>query len=490
MRLKIISGNLIIVLLVGLISFLLVRSEIEEGLTQDIDARIAHDQVQFDRSWRLSAVEFLGQVSSRAQSQDVQAVFGALDDEGRRQRAHRACNSISRWFMDPARGREGGPDVVVVADNTGRVIARDKDLNRMHGHQLAQSLGTLRSVLRQAQARHDVWYFRDENKLLQVGMAPVHNAEGTVVGALVVGYDLSNGLARSEAQILGRDVAFLYDGAIYSSSLPAALVEPLGRELYGPLQARTTAALEGHSSAPWSASLAGGRTFVGVAAPLALSPSSEVGFAVIADHDEALALRGAANVTLLLTVLGVLGVLIYGFGLATAFLRPLERIEEDVLQVINGRTDVRVDVDSAEFGGLAYRINQLINVFTGVSEEDEQGRVSRAPGAPEAWEGSAFAESEAGSSGSGSSDGVIDDPQVAAQLAGEPADAYYDRLHSEYVAAKQARGEDVSSIPKDRFLARIQGNEKALAKKHGVAQVRFRVEVSGPQVVLRPVLIR
>jgi HAMP domain-containing protein len=491
MRLKIISGNLIILLLVGVVSFLAVRSDIHASLSKEIDSRLANEQVLFDRSWRLSAIEFLGHVSDRAQAQGVGAVFGALDEEGRRQRGHRAANAVSQWFMDPARGRGGGPDVVAVTDGTGRVIARDKDINRMHGQPLAQRLPTIRTVLRDAQPHHDVWFFQDENKLLQVGIAPVRNSAGTVVGTLVVGYELSTGLARSEAEILGREVAFLFDGAIYSSSLPSSLVEPMGRELFGTLKSRIEAAVGGQPSSPWSVTLAGGQSFVGVAAPLSLSPSAEVAIAVLADESEASGLVAAANTILLLTILGAIAALVYGFLIATSFLRPLERIEEDVLRVINGRTDLRIDIESAEFGGLAYRINQLLNVFTGVSEEDEEGRVSHAPGGSEegAWQGAAFVEGGGGGA-SGGVDGVVDDPAVAAELEAEAQDAYYDRLHREYVEAKQAAGEDVSSIPKDRFLKRIQGNEKALAQKHGVRMVRFRVEANGSLVSLRPVLIR
>jgi HAMP domain-containing protein len=497
MRLKIISGNMVIVLLVGLLSYLVVRSEIVQGLTQGVDSRIINDQELFDRSWRLSAIEFLGHVSNRAATREVNAVFGALDEEARRQRANRAADAVSRWFMDPARGRSGGPDVVAVTDETGRVIARDKDINRMHGQQLARVLPTLRTVLQGAQPHHDVWFFSDENKLLQVGMAPVRNATGTVVGALVVGYDLSTGLARGEADVLGRDVAFLYEGAegggIYSASLPSSLVEPAGRELFGSLGARTEAALGGQTSAPWSVTLPGGESFVGVVAPLSLSPSTQVAYAIMADRGEVLALAGATNMILLFSLLGLVSALVYGFVIATSFLRPLERIEEDVLRVINGRTDVRIDVESAEFGGLAYRINQLINVFTGVSEEDAEGRVSHAPGAPGdgAWQGSAFAEAGgAAPAGGAGTDGIIDDPSVAAQLEAEAPEAYYDRLHREYTVAKQAAGEDVSSIPKERFLQRIQGNEKALAQKHGVRMVRFQVDANGSHVALRPVLIR
>jgi hypothetical protein len=84
----------------------------------------------------------------------------------------------------------------------------------------------------------------------------------------------------------------------------------------------------------------------------------------------------------------------------------------------------------------------------------------------------------------------VDDPAVAAKLAAEPEDAYYARVYQEYAAAKQAVGESIANIPQDRFIQRLKGNAQALAGKHGCKAVRFRVQKSGSQVALQPVLIR
>ncbi len=50
-------------------------------------------------------------------------------------------------------------------------------------------------------------------------------------------------------------------------------------------------------------------------------------------------------------------------------------------------------------------------------------------------------------------------------------------------------GEDVSSIPEERFIERIRGNAAHLVKKHGAQMVRFQVETIGGQVNLKPVVI-
>src|SRR6185295_6106518 len=98
-----------------------------------------------------------------------------------------------------------------------------------------------------------------------------------------------------------------------------------------------------------------------------------------------------------------------------------------------------LDVQSAEFGGLAYRINQLLNVFTGVQEtaEDESGRVSSPPNQA-AWQDQAFADQPSGggasaASAAGGANDPIDDPAVAGPLAAEAEADYYARIYKEYV---------------------------------------------------------
>ena len=482
MRLKIIAGNLIAVLLVGLGSYFYVKSELETGLKAELDGEIANDHELLARSWRLSALEFLDQARDRAATPQVRGAYGALDQNSRRTRAHEQANNIAAWFQDPARGRGGAPDIVALTDETGRVIARNQDVNRMNGTQLVSEIPTLRRAIA-GQAVHDAWIKADENKLMQVAMAPVHNEEGGVIGVLLVGYDISNGLAQRESDVLGREVAFIHGESIYSSSLQQNVAGPLQQKLFGELSASTQGALGGAASSPFSVQI-GGSTYVGVVASLPETPSKQIAFVVLGNQTEKMSMASVATVILALMAVGLLFVLIYGFVIGTSFLKPITDIEEGVLTVINGRTDFRIDIESSEFGGLAYRINQLINVFTGVAETDEGGSV--APGGGGDWDGAA-APATAGGGGGGGAD---EDPAVAAELAAEAEDAYHERIYQEYVAAKQAAGEDVSNIPKDRFIQRLEKNAANLVKKHGCKMVRFQVQTRGSQVILRPVIIR
>ena len=81
------------------------------------------------------------------------------------------------------------------------------------------------------------------------------------------------------------------------------------------------------------------------------------------------------------TALGVLLVCLGGFLLGNYLSRPVEELEEGLLAILNGKTDLRFEIEHAELGGLVFRLNSLLNQLMGVQEDDtdEEGRPSRPP---------------------------------------------------------------------------------------------------------------
>jgi methyl-accepting chemotaxis protein len=510
MRLKIVAGNLAVVVLLGLAAYFTVSSQIRNLRVNELDASIDNGRVLFERSYRLSTLEFEARVAERAGTRQMRDIFGGLDLDSRRTRAYEAAEATFAWFSDPARGGRGSPEIVVVVDETGVAVARNGARNVLFGTPLAQAIPALARSLKTGDSQHDVWLESEQSKVLQTAVAPIRADTGSLLGALIVGYDLSNGFASSEAKLLNRDVAFIVDGKVYSSSLDGAGARDLRTVLFGNTQAVTTKSILGSPGAatqPWRASLAGDE-YTAIMARLPLAQSVPIAFAVLGNRTEATQIANVANVILVMLVIGGLLVVVYGFAIGTSIMRPIEEIEEGVLQVINGRTDLRLETDSPELGGLAFRINQLLNVFTGTDEasEDEDGKISVPPSEGH-WKDAAFSDTTRGSSttnnavaaqstgqstgqASGGADDVVDDPKVAGELARESEETYQERLYREYVQAKQSLGENVSNIPKDRFWQRLTGRAEALVQKHGCRMVRFQVHTLDNQVVLRPVLIR
>ncbi|MDH5674127.1 MAG: hypothetical protein OEZ06_18370 [Myxococcales bacterium] len=494
MRLKIIAGNLAVVLLLGVAAYIMVGGTLRAELLGQLEGRIASDRELFERSFRLAARDFVELVADRAAARESRDIFAGLDLDSRRTRAFEVAEATAAWLANPARGVRGGPDIVVVVDDSGKAIARNGARNVMFGKQLSGQIPALEGALKSGRPAHDIWLEDREKKILETAIAPVRSQSGAILGALVVGYDLSNGVASREAEVLGRDVAFLAEGNVYSSSLGGTAARDLKGYLFGPQAAATNAVLgaERGASPMWTAELSG-QKWSGITARLPNDASHPVAFAVLGNRSAQVSMASRVNVILVLTALGAILIVLYGFVIGNALMRPIEQIEEGVLAVINGRTDLRLETESEHLGGLAFRINQLLNVFTGTAEDtDDDGRSSVASvPAPAHWKDAAYSDAAGGTGQAPTNpDEPIDDPQLAAALARESEAAYGARIYREYVDAKRALGEEVSNIPEDRFAQRLTGRASALASKHGCRLVRFKVETAGDQVILRPVLIR
>src|SRR5690606_6791594 len=141
--------------------------------------------------------------------------------------------------------------------------------------------------------------------------------------------------------------------------------------------------------------------------------------------------------------------------------------------IINGKTDLRFQIEHPDLGGLVFRINSLLNALMGVPEDttDDEGRQSIPAATPQQFE-----ETVAMDMGNVS-------PDVAQALATEPADQYYARLYDEYLGAKRGLGETVDHITQQAFVAHIRQNEAQTAQRVG-RPVRYQVQVRNNAVVL------
>ena len=226
MRLKIIAGNLAVVVLLGLAAYLFVG----EPARSDLLGRARGQDRQRSRAVR-ALVPAVGARVRRSGRRARGRAPGArrVRRARRRQPPHarlRSGRSDRRPGSPiPARGERGGPDIVVIVDESRQGDRAQRRAQR-DVRQAARCRRSRRWRRRCATAlpRHDVWLEQQEKKLLQTAIAPIRSDTGTVLGALVVGYDLSNGVARREAQMLDRDIAFLVDGKVYSSSLDGGAV--------------------------------------------------------------------------------------------------------------------------------------------------------------------------------------------------------------------------------------------------------------------------
>lgn len=450
MRLKIIAGNLAVLVFLGLVVYLYGSKVLSSDLNARLDSEVAADAELLEQSWRIEAMDLLAQVTSRTEGSDAAQALRGLDDLGRRRAAHAFANDVSRWFGDPARGRVGRPDIVAVTDVAGELLARDQNPNQDVGRSIVAEVPALRDVL-SGSDMSGKW--RYGSKLLRVAMSPIRNDAGGVIGALVVGYDVSNGVAERHANLLGHEVAFVDGDQVYSASVSVDSAQSIKPDNFGAYTRRQA-----------------GEEEYAIASGTLGEGNDALRFMVFTAVSEYLSPLSALNMILILFGIAAFLMIAYGFVVGGMLSDPIEKMEATILNTINGNDSDRVDIEGGEYGGLAYRINQLIAFSI-------EGRVSNAD-----W-------GDAASLGASDPPDTSDEAATQA-LASEDQASYEARLYDEYVAAKQSVGEDVSNIPKDRFLARLSKNAEKLKAKHGCRIVRFQVQQNGNQVILRPVIIR
>lgn len=481
MRWKIIVVNAGIVLIVGLLTYLLLATSLNDvvsnpgerkrELTQAL--RAANSQLALD------ALRLERWLSEQANTDASRAVFGGGTPVARSESATAQANRIRDAAVSEPGFAKVAPALVLFVDSQGVAIGRNGSA-LMRGDNMAAAYPNLARALKTGNTMSDIWINRQRQEQMLASYAPIRGENNEVVGALVVGTPLNDErLARTSELSSGSDLLL----GVETTSGKIEVIAHSGRNASGlvgtassPVVTRLAdAALRSRNVI--TAEEAFGDNVFG-AAPLegyALGPKVVLLAAVPASL-----VGGLSNLlwpVLGVTALGILLVLIAGTLLGNYFARPIAEMEDGLLSIINGNTALRFQIEHPDLGGLVFRLNSLLNALMGVPEDttDEQGRPSTAPAANHFRDALAVDES--------SVSGQAVDQRVAAELAAEPADQYYRRLYSEYRTAKQKLGDPVDHITYDAFVSRIQGSERELEQKHG-RPVRYQVQLREGSVTL------
>ena len=488
MRNKIIAVNAAIIVLIGLLAFALVRGALVSASSNSVqmassakrDAQSASARLQLDG---LRAERWLAGKASEAATHDVLA-------KGSPTARADAATAYSDVLLNAAKQTgvfQGAvPSLIVLVDAQGKTIGRNgSTLGR--GDDLAALYPALKQALASGSTGSDVWFNTGRNDQYLASYAPVRDDAGKLVGAIAAGFTLNDELSRVSEAVTGKGLKLVMPQAdgiqiVASSSAPT---EDLTQAIQGSAKANIrNAILTGSVSA-----IEGIGKIIVAAAPIEgfgdgkrVAVVSAVPSSLFEDiNGMLLPLIGGV------TLLGLILVIAGGWLLGTYITGPITKLEEGLLAILNGQTDKRFQLDHPDLGGLAYRIDQLLNQLMGIEEDttDDEGRVSKAPTAANFSDAMSVDRSGAGGGGGGGgADGAEGMDAAALQaLANEPADAYYARIFREYISAKRGLGEQVDHITDATFRSRIQSMEQEATAKYG-KPVRYRVSTRGREVVL------
>jgi len=367
MRWKLLAGNVIALFVVGLLGWFLVKGRAQEALTRDVAPSVQRAQALLDAVRAQDADLLLDSAQEAGGSSVVETVFAADNESAAREAAFRAAESLGRQFVSlPRRGRP--PELLAFVNEEGRVLARNADRNLDVGRNLRSEFPAVARALEGHPVRDYIRY--GEQGWMEVAVVPVRR-EGRVRGALVVGFNVADSAARSDAERIGVDVGYLFreGGRLTVQSLSAGSQ----REKEEMVAWVNSPAAGGEnifrSRNRFSVQL-GGSEYLAQVMPMPGAFTQQAGAVVLRSLTAARSPAGDLALPVLLAMaLGIAIAVGVNLAVTASLQKNVEAIEGTLLQMIQGNDQVRVEVKDEELGGIVTNINTLVDRLTNVEGE-------------------------------------------------------------------------------------------------------------------------
>jgi hypothetical protein len=478
MRWKIIVVNAGILLVVGVLSSVLLYTSLRDVLVDPAERKrdLERGLVAARAELALDAVRRERWLAARAGAESIRGLFAQGLRDARADAATLEANRLRDAASAEPQLSGATTTLVLFVDEQGVALARNAS-SLMRGENIAAVYPSLSDALRTGQPTSAVWHSRDRQEQMLVSIAPIREGARTL-GAVVLGTALSDErLTRVSDVTSGQPLLFGVLGNAGLELLATSANSTAGTVVSASSAQVVQAAKTALSGAGFAPAEADGEQLSGV---IALAGYSG-GRAVLIGLVPAAAVNPTTLLTPLLGVfgLGLLLVIAGGALLGNYISQPVSELEDGLLAIINGQSSLRFQIEHDELGGLVFRINSLLNALMGVPEDttDDQGRPSQGPRAQDFQDALSVDERA-----------VLEqtDPGVSVALAAEPADAYYERLFREYIAARKQLGDPTDHITAASFGERIRQSELEMAEKHG-RPVRFAVQLRNQAIVLNAI---
>ncbi len=467
MRGTIIGVFAIVVLVVTALSFGLMRATLgdvsNKGEAQRaVTAAVAQLQVEGLRIER-----WLGVQTSKA---DIRDPFEAGSANARSESATTMANTLQvRAESDPAFATVA-PTLIVMFDAKGVVAGRNRSA-LMRGDKLGERHKLMLETILAGATGSDVWIDKAHNEQMLASYAPVRDGTGTIIGGIAIGTALSNERMQQTSEAtskLALFVAVKSPGGLQMIAKSESVTDEMAEAApSGDGAMNTDQVVELHLPGNWDG------------AAKSLAGYGDGNRAVVMAVAQA-RLVGSFS-SLLWPLIGVflLGLVMTAVGahLIDGYIsRPISDLEDGLLAVINGQTDLRFELDHKVLGGLVFRVNSLLNQLLGVREEetDAEGRPSMGPSSSSFTDAMELDERLVSLS--------YADVQDARGLRDEAPEDYYKRIFDEYLAAKRTIGDPVDHIKFAPFMQRVKSSEYELKHKHS-KPFRYQIEQKGGEVV-------
>lgn len=384
MRSKIIAVNAGIVTVIAILTYVLLQTSLKEVVANPGERKkeVAQALRAASSQLALDALRLERWLEHQAGTESTRSVLGLGTPEARSEAATAEANKVRDAAVSEPMFAKMAPSLVLFVDAQGVAIGRNGSA-QMRGEQLGKDYPSLLEAIKTGSTGSAIWLNKQRQEQMLTSFAPLRSETGSIVGALVVGTPLSDerlsrtseltsGQTLMMALVSDKNVSVIADSAATAEEISAATDATV---VAAARQASTSGGVTS-ADAPLQDRLFGAVPVDGYgktdAVLIAAIPSSLVG-----------SVSGLLWPVLAIAGLGLVLVVAGGVLLGNYISGPISELEDGLLAIINGQSDLRFQLEHPELGGLVFRINSLLNAMMGVAEDttDDQGRPSQGPSA-------------------------------------------------------------------------------------------------------------
>jgi hypothetical protein len=383
MRSKIIAVNAGIVIVIAALTYVLLQTSLREVVANPGERKkeVAQALRAASAQLALDALRMERWLERGAASESTRNVFTLGTPEARSEAATAEANRLRDAAVSEPMFAKMAPSLVLFVDAQGAAVGRNGSA-LMRGEQVAKDYPWLGAALESGHTGSAVWINKQRQEQMLASFAPLRNDKGEVVGAVVIGTPLSDErLQRTSDLTSGQTLVFALAGdkldPIADSAATPDVLAAVGDA--GVVAAAKQAVGSGGIG---NADAVLADRYFGVAPVDGYGKTEAVLIAAI-PSSLVPSLNGLLMPVLAIGGLGLVLVIAGGVLLGNYISAPISELEDGLLAIINGQSDLRFQLEHSELGGLVFRINSLLNAMMGVAEDttDDDGRPSQGPSA-------------------------------------------------------------------------------------------------------------
>lgn len=384
MRSKIIAVNAGIVIVIAVLTYVLLQTSLKDVVANPGERKkeVAQALRAASSQLALDALRLERWLEHASTNESTRNVLALGTPEARSEAATAEANRLRDAAVSEPMFAKMAPSLVLFVDAQGVAIGRNGSA-LMRGEQIAKDYPSLAEAIKTGTTASAIWINKQRQEQMLASFAPLRSESGAIVGAIVIGTplsderlkrtsDLTSGQTLMFALVNDKNMAVIADSAASSDELNGAgdpsVVAAARQAMSSGSVSNADAVLQDRFYGATAVDGYGKTDAVLIAA----LPSSLIG-----------SVSGILWPVLAIAGLGLVLVVAGGVLLGNYISAPISELEDGLLAIINGQSDLRFQLEHPELGGLVFRINSLLNAMMGVAEDttDEDGRPSQGPSA-------------------------------------------------------------------------------------------------------------